>query len=273
MLDTDVGGARPPVAGSARSGRGQRWRLGAAVLVAAAAAVFGATIAGGPPAQETEATAVLRTPVRPGEAARLVRSPDVLDGVAAATGVDPGAVRDGLELAHASGFRLALRYPGASARSGAVATEAVRRVGSVLLDDAWTRADRALVAAERAGEDVRGAERAAQAAREARDAAFDVRVETATVRPGGWTLGMATVAALLLGAVAACVVAARSRGDEPAPRATRPVVPPAPSAPGPPAAQVRPALTLAEIERELARLEARRARDGRQERADDTVHV
>jgi hypothetical protein len=36
---------------------------------------------------------------------------------------------------------------------------------------------------------------------------------------------------------------------------------------------MRPALTLAEIERELARLEARRTRDGRQERADDTVPV
>jgi hypothetical protein len=273
MLDTDVGGARPAGAGAARPGRGQRWRLGAAVLVAAAAAVFGATVAGGPPAQETEATAVLRTPVRPGEAARLVRSTDVVDGVAAATGVDPGAVRDGLELAAANGFRLALRYPGASARSGTIATEAVRRVGSVLLDDALTRADRALVAAERAGEDVRGAERAAQAAREARDAAFDVRVATATVRPGGWTLGMATVAALLLGAVAACVVAARSRGDEPAHGATRPAVPAAPSAPRPPAPPVRPALTLAEIERELARLEARRTRDRRQERADDTVPV
>jgi hypothetical protein len=259
------------------------WRLTALLLVVAAALVFGLLVANGPPDQEAEATAVLRTRVRAGAVADAVRSEATRIEIAAATGVPVAALRRGLDVTQAAGYRLALRYRADEAgNSATVATEAVRRVGSELLDDALTRADRALVRAEDAGEGVAAAERAAQEARRARDATIDVRVETATVRPSWWTVGMVAVAALLLGAVAACVLAARPGRAA----AGLPVARPAPTRPPRPKAKSKarskakdkavspagaatapaaPALSLEELERRLAELTQRTARPARAE--------
>ena len=238
------------------------WRRTAVLLLAAAATVFGVLVASGPPDQEAEASAVLRTRVRADDTADALRSPDALRAIARSTGAPMGELRDDLSITQADGFRLALRYqPEEPAGARQVATESVRRVSSKLLDDALTRADRALVAAQTDGTGVDTAERIAQDARDARDATFDVRVETATVRPGWWTAGIATVAVLLLLAVAACILAARTRRPkQPRPAGTstskgrqRAKTPPAPARPEP----AGPALSLEQLEQQLAELTRR----------------
>lgn len=239
------------------------WRLTALLLLAVATAAFGMLVAAAAD-EEVEASAVLRTRVRAGDSADALRSPEVLRAIARSTGAPMAELRDDLSITEADGFRLALRYqPEAPAGARRVATESVRRVVSVLLDDALTRADRALVAAQSDGGGVHAAERVAQDARDARAAAFDVRVEATTVRPAWWTAGLATVTVLLLIGVAACVPAARPRRWKRTLSAHTPTSRRRPRTKTPPAPErtesATPALSLEELEQQLLELTRRTA--------------